>query len=128
VRGRSATQWWGTAIAAPDPRALAEFYSKLPDWPIEHEADEVAIVKPPQKSVFMVFQMSEDFVAPVWPPSSSDQRTMMHLDIEVEDLDTAVADTVALGAQLAQFQPQAHVPVLLDPAGHPFCRCRDDGV
>ena len=24
-------------------------------------------------------------------------------------------------------QPQENVRVLLDPAGHPFCLCRDDG-
>lgn len=51
---------------------------------------------------------------------------MMHLDIQVEDLDTAAADTVALGARAAGFQPQNNVRTLLDPAGHPFCLCRDD--
>ncbi len=45
----------------------------------------------------------------------------MHLDIEVEDLEAAVADAVALGATVAAFQPQETVRVLLDPAGHPFC-------
>jgi hypothetical protein len=28
---------------------------------------------------------------------------------------------VACGATLAEFQPQAHVRVYLDPEGHPFC-------
>ena len=51
---------------------------------------------------------------------------MMHLDIEVTDLDAAAADAVALGARVADFQPQDNVRVLLDPAGHPFCLCRDD--
>jgi hypothetical protein len=51
---------------------------------------------------------------------------MMHLDIEVKDLDAAIADAVALGARVAEFQPQDNVRVLLDPAGHPFCLCRDD--
>jgi glyoxalase superfamily protein len=32
----------------------------------------------------------------------------------------------ALGATLAVAQPQDNVRVLLDPAGHPFCLCRDD--
>jgi hypothetical protein len=26
-----------------------------------------------------------------------------------------------------RFQPQDNVRVLFDPAGHPFCLCRDDG-
>jgi len=38
----------------------------------------------------------------------------------------AVTEAVALGATLAGHQPQDHVRVLLDPAGHPFCLCRDD--
>jgi hypothetical protein len=28
---------------------------------------------------------------------------------------------VALGATVAEFQPQGHVRVCLDPDGHPFC-------
>jgi hypothetical protein len=51
----------------------------------------------------------------------------MHFDFQVGDLDSAVADAVALGATLATTQPQEHVRVLFDPAGHPFCLCRDDG-
>ena len=59
-------------------------------------------------------------------PAGGAQRTMMHLDIEVTDLDAATADAVALGARVADFQPQDNVRVLLDPAGRPFCLCRDD--
>jgi Glyoxalase-like domain len=45
----------------------------------------------------------------------------MHLDIEVDDLDAAIAHATELGATVATHQPQEHVRVLLDPAGHPFC-------
>jgi Glyoxalase-like domain len=127
VRGRTANHWWGTAIEAPDARALAGFYSNLLDWPILHAADDVAIIRPPQDGIYMVFQRSEDYVAPVWPAGPGDQRTMMHLDIEVTELDNAVADAVLLGARLAEFQPQENVRVLFDPAGHPFCFCLDNG-
>jgi catechol 2,3-dioxygenase-like lactoylglutathione lyase family enzyme len=126
MRGRSANLWWGTAIEAPDPAALAAFYSELLGWPVAHQEPGTAILKPPQDSVYMVFQLAEDYVPPVWPPVPGEQRTMMHLDIEVEDLDAAVADAVALGARVAGFQPQDNVRVLLDPAGHPFCLCRDE--
>ncbi|SNY53801.1 hypothetical protein SAMN05421748_114176 [Paractinoplanes atraurantiacus] len=34
---------------------------------------------------------------------------------------------VALGASVAGHQPRDNVRVLFDPAGHPFCLCRDDG-
>ncbi len=125
MRGRSKELWWGTAIEAPDPGALAAFYSELLDWPVVHEEPGTAVVQP-RDSVFMVFQAAQDYVPPVWPPAPGQQRAMMHLDIEVTDLDAAVADAVALGARVADFQPQDNVRVLLDPAGHPFCLCRDD--
>jgi hypothetical protein len=46
---------------------------------------------------------------------------MAHLDVEVDDLATAVEHALELGATLPDFQPQEHVRVLLDPVGHPFC-------
>jgi len=33
VRSRTDGMWWGTAIEAPDPGALAKFYSELLGWP-----------------------------------------------------------------------------------------------
>jgi catechol 2,3-dioxygenase-like lactoylglutathione lyase family enzyme len=126
MRSRSKEMWWGTAIEAPDPGALAAFYSKLLDWPVVHQEPGTAVIKPPQDGLFMVFQLAEDYTPPVWPAEPGDQRTMMHLDIQVADLDAATADAVALGARAAEFQPQDNVRVLLDPAGHPFCLCRDD--
>jgi glyoxalase superfamily protein len=77
--------------------------------------------------VYVVFQQATDYRAPVWPPVAGEQRPMMHLDFQVGDLDAAVADAVALGATVAEAQPQADVRVLIDPAGHPFCLVRDDG-
>jgi len=73
---------------APDPGALARFYSELLDWPVVHEEPGTAVLKPPQDGVFLVFQLAGNYVPPSWPPE--------------------------------------HVRVLLDPAGHPFCLCRDD--
>jgi hypothetical protein len=36
MRSRTDGMWWGTAIEAPDPDALATFYSELLDWPVGH--------------------------------------------------------------------------------------------
>ncbi|MFI2508788.1 VOC family protein [Streptomyces sp. NPDC018972] len=38
----------------------------------------------------------------------------------MDDQSSAVEHTLASGAALADFQPQAEVRVLGDPAGHPF--------
>ena len=127
VQSRTNGMWWGTAIEAPDPGALARFYSELLGWPIGHEEPGTAILAAPQGSIFLVFQQATGYQAPAWPPVEGEQRPMMHFDFQVGDLDSAVAEAVVLGATLASAQPQENVRVLLDPAGHPFCLCRDDG-
>jgi hypothetical protein len=43
--------------------------------------------------------------APVWPPVVGQQRPMMHFDFQVGDLDSAVAEAVALGASVATTRP-----------------------
>ena len=119
--------WWGTAIEAPDPIALAQFYSSLLEWPVVSEEPGAAVIAAPDGPIYLVFQQADDYEAPQWPPSQGRQRTMMHFDFQVGDLDVAVSDALALGATLADHQPHDHVRVLFDPAGHPFCLCRDDG-
>lgn len=118
--------WWGCAIEAPDPVALATFYSDLLEWPIGHREPGTVILAAPEGSIYIVFQESTGYQVPVWPPVDEAQRPMMHFDFQVGDLDSAVAEAVALGATLAEHQPQENVRVLFDPAGHPFCLCRDD--
>ena len=80
----------------------------------------------PEGSIYVVFQQATGYQAPLWPPVDGQQRSMMHFDFQVGNLDSAVAEAVALGASVAARQPQDNVRVLLDPAGHPFCLCRDD--
>lgn len=115
--------WWGTAIEAPDPAALARFYATLLEWRIVHEETGTSVVAAPPGGVFLVFQQADGYVPPVWPPQPGGQRTGHHFDFQVDDLDDAVTEAVGLGARLAGHQPQPHVRVMLDPAGHPFCLC-----
>jgi predicted enzyme related to lactoylglutathione lyase len=116
----------GTAIEAPNPGALARFYSGLLGWPTGHEEPGTAIIAAPQGSIYLVFQQAAGYRAPAWPPVDGEQRQMMHFDFQVGDLDSAVAEAVALGATVAPVQPQENVRVLFDPAAHPFCLCRDE--
>jgi len=118
--------WWGAALEAPDPRALAAFYSGLLDWPVSHEEQGTVVLAAPGGAVFLVFQESPGYQPPVWPPRSGSLRPMMHLDFQVERLDEAVVEAIALGATVAEDQPNDSVRVMFDPAGHPFCLCRDD--
>ncbi len=113
--------WWGTVLEAPDAPALARFYSALLGWEIDKEDPGGAAIAPRDGVAYLGFQTAPDYVRPVWPAAPGSQQMMMHLDFEVTDLEAAVEHAIELGAELAEFQPQQNVRVLLDPAGHPFC-------
>ena len=110
-----------TVLDASDPRALAGFYQRLLGWTIGRDEPDWVTLRPPDGGPGLSFQTESAYVRPIWPAGPSDQQMMMHLDIEVDDLETAGAQAVAAGAVLADFQPQEDVRVYLDPAGHPFC-------
>jgi hypothetical protein len=84
-----------------------------------------AALLPPEGVAYLGFETSEGYVPPVWPAQEGAQRITMHLDFEVADLSAAVAHALELGAREAGHQPQEHVRVMLDPAGHPFCLYTD---
>jgi predicted enzyme related to lactoylglutathione lyase len=108
-------------LDAPDPVVLGEFWSRLFGWPMRVADPTWVTVRPPDGATGLSIQLEDHYVPPVWPAEDGDQQMQLHLDIEVDDLDAAVAHAVGAGATLAQFQPQEDVRVLLDPAGHPFC-------
>ena len=108
-------------IGAPDPVGLATFYVDLLGWVADVIEPDWAIVRNPDGGVALSFQREENYVAPRWPAGPGDQQMMLHLEIQVDDLETAAAHAVVCGATVADFQPQDDVRVCLDPAGHPFC-------
>jgi len=110
-----------TVLDAPDPRALAAFYRHLFGWPVVQDDPTWVTLRPPGGGPGLSFQLEERYERPTWPAQERRQQMQLHLDIEVEDLDQAVAHAEAAGAALAEFQPQEHVRVMLDPVGHPFC-------
>lgn len=109
-----------TVLDAPDPRRLAAFYQRLLGWAIGPDEPDWVTPRPPDGGPGLSFQTETAYVRPTWPAGPDDQQMMMHLDIEVDDLEAAGAQAIAAGATLAEYQPQADVRVYLDPAGHPF--------
>jgi catechol 2,3-dioxygenase-like lactoylglutathione lyase family enzyme len=118
---RSKTPYWGTVLDAPDAAALADFYSRLLGWPVVKKEDGWVTLAPPGSVVYLGFQSSEGYQPPTWPNTDGSPQMMLHLDLEVPDLERAVQAAVSEGATVADFQPQDDVRVMLDPAGHPFC-------
>jgi catechol 2,3-dioxygenase-like lactoylglutathione lyase family enzyme len=108
-------------LDSPDARQLAAFYRRLLGWPTGTDEPDWVTLRAPGGGAGLSFQTELAYVMPVWPADHDAQQMMMHLDIEVDDLEAAGEHAVAAGASLAEFQPQDDVRVYLDPAGHPFC-------
>ncbi|WP_405639173.1 VOC family protein [Streptomyces sp. NBC_00019] len=99
-----------TTLDAPDAHELAQFYQDLLGWPIRKEEASWVEIAPPDGSAGLSFQTEPLFTHPQWPSTRSEQQMMMHLDIEVNDLSPAVERALALGATVADFQPQVLQP------------------
>jgi catechol 2,3-dioxygenase-like lactoylglutathione lyase family enzyme len=111
----------GIVLDAPDAHELAAFYERMLGWKRTQDEDGWVKLAAPDGGAGLSFQTESAYVRPVWPAGEDDPAMMMHLDIEVDDLDEASAHAVAAGATVADFQPQDDVRVHLDPDGHPFC-------
>ena len=117
------------ALDTPDPAGLARFYCDLLGWQVERDddSDDWVTIRAdggtgPGAGARLAFQLAPDFVAPTWPDPAVPQQA--HLDLAVDDLETAGAFAESVGAR------RVHGPggeqdfwVYLDPAGHPFCLC-----
>jgi catechol 2,3-dioxygenase-like lactoylglutathione lyase family enzyme len=111
----------GVVLGAPDARELAAFYRRLLGWAVAMDEPDWMMLRAPDGGPGLSFQTERAYARPTWPAGPGDQQMMVHLDIEVDDLEVAGAHAVAAGATLADYQPQDDVRVYLDPAGHPFC-------
>jgi catechol 2,3-dioxygenase-like lactoylglutathione lyase family enzyme len=108
-------------IDCADAHAMADFYGRLLGWEVTFREPNWVLMRDPAGGTGLSFQAEVGYRAPEWPDQPGGQDKMLHLDIEVDDLESAVAHALASGARLAEYQPQSRVRVLLDPAGHPFC-------
>ncbi|MFI9602595.1 VOC family protein [Streptomyces sp. NPDC052043] len=106
-------------LDCPDPRALAGFYAEVLGGTVEGEGDWVDLKVPGGSA--LAFQRAPGHVPPTWPAADASQQ--FHLDLVVEDLDTAEQGVLALGAKPLAEQRGSSFRVYADPAGHPFCLC-----
>src|SRR4051794_16060824 len=119
---RTTKHWFGVVLDAPDAASLAQFYQRLLGWTLFTDTDGAATLAPSESAGYnLAFQTEPNYTRPVWPSEPGKPIMMLHLDLEVDDLESAVAYAVEVGGELAEFQPQDGVRIMLDPAGHPFC-------
>ena len=109
-------QLYTVIIDCPDPPSLGRFYSQLTGKPV-NAADEdwVWVGDAPPR---LAFQRAPDHKPPRWPDPEHPQQ--YHVDILVDDVDTAEREVLALGATRLPGQGD-DFRVYADPAGHPFC-------
>ena len=104
-----------------DPPRLAEFYTALLGWQVE-ETEEDWITIGGGSGATIAFQLALNHKPPTWPDNAVPQQ--FHLDLQVDDLDTAAAYAESIGARRAASGDQSpNFIVFLDPSGHPFCLC-----
>lgn len=106
------------SLDSSDARRDARFWAAVLGWDIAHEQDEYAMVTGPDGAA-LGFGTVADHEPPTWPNPRGTKQ--FHLDLAVDDLDTAVTRCVELGATFPDDQPGETWRVLLDPSGHPFC-------
>lgn len=107
-------------LDCPDTHALARFYAELLGGEIVDAEDDWAEVVLPIEGYrpLVALQHVDDYRAPAWPGQDVPQQ--MHIDVKVDDLDTAEAAVLAIGATATGSATETF-RVYLDPAGHPFC-------
>lgn len=108
------------SLDCPDTEILATFYSRLLGLEEAFATPDRGVVALAGAGPMLTLMRVESYTPPSWPDGPQNQQ--LHLDVAVEDLDSAAAAAVELGALPAAHQPSPEKwRVLLDPAGHPFC-------
>jgi catechol 2,3-dioxygenase-like lactoylglutathione lyase family enzyme len=102
-----------------DPDGLAGFWSDLLGLPVTYRSRDWVVVSVDDRTSGLAFQHAPDHEPPRWPDPRYPQQ--VHLDVMVDDVDTAQARVLALGARLLPVLAGADGHVFADPSGHPFC-------
>lgn len=112
-------------LDCPDPAALARFYADLLGGRAHTDDPEWCEAWVDGATFKLAFQRVDAYRPPEWPDGLPQQA---HLDLTVTDLEAASARAVGLGARRlgGPVEEDGEVFVVLaDPAGHPFCLCRE---
>jgi len=106
-------------VDCKDPRKLGTFYAGVLGGTL-HEEDDTWVVLTDPTGRRLAFQLAPEHEPPRFPDPRGSQQ--FHLDIQVDDIDTAQRDVLALGATRVDDAVEDNpFRVFRDPAGHTFC-------
>ncbi|GHH41955.1 VOC family protein [Streptomyces candidus] len=112
------------ALDCPDPATLSAFYADILGGEVERSDDDWWVLSAPGGHR-IAFQRVAGHRPPEWPNAGHNSQ-QLHLDFDVPDLDKAEEQVLALGAKVLDADDrQRSFRVYADPAGHPFCLCRE---
>jgi catechol-2,3-dioxygenase len=111
------TTLMGVMLDCPDAKALSGFYSELLGKPVTYEAGGMAMIGQDGEHP-VLFQQIESYTPPRWPDPAHPQQ--VHLDVLVEDVQTAEQAALAIGATRLPGEG-VNWRVYADPASKPFC-------
>jgi hypothetical protein len=107
------------ALDGPDPVALGQFYQQVLGGDLDASDPEWVTLDSGLGSAKLTFQPSTSYEPPKFPDPHGSQQ--IHLDVQVQDFETAEPQVLALGARKVDGQEHEGFRVYLDPVGHPFC-------
>jgi hypothetical protein len=106
------------SLDCEDPETLAEFWRGMLGGEVMYTHDTSIVIR--TEWLWLSTMQIPDYQPPTWPGNEVPKQ--IHLNLAVDDVDSAVAQALRLGARSAEFQPlPREFRVMLDPAGHPFC-------
>jgi catechol 2,3-dioxygenase-like lactoylglutathione lyase family enzyme len=111
------TTLMGVMLDCPDVKELSAFYSELLGKPVTYEGEGAGMIGDDGAQP-VLFQQVEGYNAPRWPDPAYPQQ--FHLDIKIDDIETAQERTLAIGATRLDGEGD-NWRVYADPAGKPFC-------
>lgn len=103
-------------VDCPNPEALARFWQALIGGEVEVESDDWSALDGDEDGFYIGFQRV---------PERKSGKNRIHLDVEVDDLDTAIDEAEQLGARkigsIVEDDDGGMVQVMADPGGNEFC-------
>jgi hypothetical protein len=115
----------GVAIDCALVGPVARFYERILGYEVLELGPRWAQLRDPDTGMHLNIQGMPDYEPPTWPEEPGKQAKMLHFEVQVEDLEAAIAAAEAEGGSQSPWQPPTRDParlrVMLDPAGHPMC-------